>query len=187
LEDAMRALIVYESMFGNTHAIADRIADGMRPTFDVSVLPVSAVKDEVLSDFDVVVVGGPTHVHGLPGRRSRTAAAEMATKDGTLTLEPAAVEPGLRDWFKGLSAHPGKIAVAFDTRARGPAWLTGHASKGIARRLRRLGFHVAGARSFLVGKDNRLLDGECDRAASWGSVIAAAASVDREDRPALAK
>jgi flavodoxin len=26
----MRALIIYESMFGNTHAVADAIAEGLR-------------------------------------------------------------------------------------------------------------------------------------------------------------
>jgi flavorubredoxin len=38
---AMRAVIVYESMYGNTHEIADAIGAGLKPSFDVSVVPVS--------------------------------------------------------------------------------------------------------------------------------------------------
>ena len=36
----MRALIVYESMYGNTHEIADKIAEGLRPHGEVHVVPV---------------------------------------------------------------------------------------------------------------------------------------------------
>ena len=44
----MRVLIVYESMFGNTHAIADRIAAGFRSEDDVRVVPVrEATADQV--------------------------------------------------------------------------------------------------------------------------------------------
>src|SRR5438309_9375078 len=36
---SMRALVVYESMFGNTHLIADNIADGLRSDFEVTLAP----------------------------------------------------------------------------------------------------------------------------------------------------
>jgi flavodoxin len=53
----VRAVAVYESMYGNTHLIADAIGAGLRPIFDVSVVPVSKAGPEVLADADLVVVG----------------------------------------------------------------------------------------------------------------------------------
>ena len=37
----MRALVVYESMYGNTRAVAGDIADGLRADYEVTVLPVA--------------------------------------------------------------------------------------------------------------------------------------------------
>ena len=43
LEDviSVRALVVYESMYGNTHVIASRIADGLRADCEVTLVPVA--------------------------------------------------------------------------------------------------------------------------------------------------
>ena len=65
----MRALIVYESMFGNTHEVANCIADGLRPVYDVSMVRVGDATDEMVEAADLVIVGGPTHAHGLSGPR----------------------------------------------------------------------------------------------------------------------
>ena len=37
----MKAMIVYESMFGNTRIVAEAIAEGLRETKEVVLLPVS--------------------------------------------------------------------------------------------------------------------------------------------------
>src|SRR4051812_34813549 len=50
----MRAVVVYESMFGNTRAIAEAIADGMRPFAEVAVVPVSEADESRLEGCDVV-------------------------------------------------------------------------------------------------------------------------------------
>jgi flavodoxin len=57
----MRAVIVYESMFGNTHAIADAIGKGLEPMLEVVVVPLAEAGRERLGDADLIVVGGPTH------------------------------------------------------------------------------------------------------------------------------
>ena len=63
-------------------------------------------------------------------------------------------------------------AAAFDTRLQGPELLTGRASTGIGRRLHHYGFtEVAAPRSFLVSRDNRLLEGEADRARRWAESV----------------
>ena len=67
----MRAVVVYESMFGNTHAIADAIGKGLEPVDNVVVVPVVEAGRERLGDADLLVVGGPTHFHGMSRTRTR--------------------------------------------------------------------------------------------------------------------
>jgi hypothetical protein len=169
----MRALVVYESMFGNTHVIADHVAQGLRSHCEASVVPVGEASEDLLASMDLIVVGGPTHVHGMTSARTRKSAVEQAASTDDLELDPDAEGPGLRDWFDGLSARDGQRAAAFDTRIDGPSAITGRASKGIARRLRGHGFAlVAEPESFLVDKQSHLLVGEADRATTWGVVVA---------------
>jgi len=170
----MRAVVIYESMYGNTHTIADAIGRGLGPEHEVSVVPVADATPELLDGADLVVAGAPTHIHGMSRARSRQAAVEAAHKDGSgLTLEPHAQGPGLRDWFGTVGRVRG-CGVAFDTRLNGPATFTGRASKAIAKLLDRHGLtEIAPAQSFLVTKDNRLQPGEEDRAEQWGRELAA--------------
>jgi len=170
----MRAVIVYESMYGNTHLVADAIGAGLGSTFDVQVVPVAQATPEILADASLVVVGGPTHIHGMSRAATRKAAVEGADKPGSLLeLDPDAPGPGLREWFGSLGRYPAK-AAAFDTRLHGSAAMTGRASKGVARLLRAHGFDViAKPASFLVTKDNRLDLHETDRAREWGAGLAA--------------
>jgi menaquinone-dependent protoporphyrinogen IX oxidase len=76
----MRIVVVYESSYGNTHLIADAVAEGLRAGNDVEVVPVSEASQELITNADLVVVGGPTHVHGMSRERTRQAAAEAANK-----------------------------------------------------------------------------------------------------------
>jgi hypothetical protein len=170
---AMRALVIYESMYGNTHAIASHIGDALRSRYDVTVVPVSDATAEMVADADFVVCGGPTHAHAMTSSFSRQSAIDAADKDySELSVDPAAKGPGLRDWFQDIGHHD-TAAAAFDTRIDGPATLTGRACKGIARRLRRRGFRlVTSPESFLVDKKNHLLPGEDDRATRWGASLA---------------
>ena len=172
----MQAVVVYESMYGNTHLIADAIGAGLRTAFDVSVVPVSQASPAVLADADLVVVGGPTHVHGMSRASTRKAAVQAADKPASpLTVEPEALGPGMREWFASLGQYPVK-AAGFDTRVHGPAVLTGRASKGIAHLLGAHGFDViAEPESFLVTKQDRLEPQETERAREWGGKLAAAA------------
>jgi hypothetical protein len=170
----MRVVIVYESMYGNTHLVADAIGTGLKLSADVTVVPVSDANPELLRDVGLLVVGGPTHAHGMSRPATRKGAAEAAGKpDSGLTLDPDALGPGLRDWFGTLGHHEG-MAAAFDTRFSGPPALTGRASKGIARELRHHGFSLAAEpESFVVTKDNHLGASEGARAGDWGERLAA--------------
>jgi len=169
----MRALVVYESVYGNTHLVADEIAAGLRDAFDVTVVPVEGATAELVADADLLVVGGPTHVHGMSSARSRDAAVEAAKKDENLVLDPDAEGLGLRDWFDAMPGVDGTPAAAFDTRLDASPLLTGRASRGIARRLHKHGFRtIVEPESFLVDKQTHLLPGEAERARAWGDAIA---------------
>ena len=119
----MRAAVIYESMYSNTHKIADEIAAGLRTAADVVVLPVPD-DDVSLEGIELLVVGGPTHVHGLSRSSTRRAALEAAEKpESNLTVDDAAEGPGVRDWLASL-AMVDIYAAAFDTRMHGPEWVT---------------------------------------------------------------
>ena len=169
----MRALVVYESMYGSTHVIADNIADGLRGDYEVTVVPVGEATPELVAAADLVVAGAPTHLRGLSSARSRRMAAQAAAKDGSeLRMDPDAGGPAMQDWLKELGHRDG-LAAAFDTRVNGITLLTGQASRPIARLLKRHGYRlVAAPEGFLVCSHGTLLDGEASWARRWGMTIA---------------
>jgi hypothetical protein len=168
----MQALVVYESMYGNTHAVAVDIAAGLRATHEVTLVPVTRATRELVAAADLIVAGSPTHIHGMPTVTSRRMAVETARKQGSgLNLDPDADGPGLRAWLEGLNAG-NALAAAFDTRLSGFPALTGRASRGISRLLGSHGCRLlVPPESFLVSKQNTLLEGETERACSWGARI----------------
>ena len=170
----MRALVVYESMYGNTHVVAGNIADGLRSDFEVTLVPVAEASWDLIADADLLVAGAPTHMHGMSSRSTRRMAAEAAGKDGSgLRIEPDAGGPGMRDWLGDLGHRDG-LAATFDTRLNGVPAFTGRASRPMARLLKRHGRQlVAAPESFLVGSQNTLLDGETARARRWGMMLGA--------------
>jgi flavodoxin-like protein len=174
----MKVLVVYESMYGNTRTIAEGIGSGLGA--DTEVVPVREASPERVASADLLVVGGPTHVRGMSRPSSRKAARDAAGKPATtLTLEPGADGIGLREWFASLGTMSCR-AAAFDTRVDIPAIFAGRAAPRIARLLRHRGAQlVAPPHSFLVDKQNHLLDGEPVRAHAWGEDLAGAVSGQR--------
>ena len=84
----MKAVVIYESMYGNTHLIANAIAEGLRAHGEVTVVPVAEARATVVEDADLVVVGGPTHAHGMSRTATRKGAVDAARKPGSdLVLE----------------------------------------------------------------------------------------------------
>jgi len=174
----MEVLVVYESVFGNTHEVADAVAEGIRsasPSSQVRVAPVGEVTAEQAEAADAVVVGGPTHIRGMSHQRTRHAGAEGERKAAAERGQEPHVEhdaegPGLREWFDTLPRQRTAVpAAAFDTRA-GP-WIAGGASHGIVRRLKKHGFDVVAEEGFTIeGQEPvHLQDGELDRARRWGA------------------
>jgi hypothetical protein len=172
----MRAVIVYESMYGNTRAIATSIAAGLSATHEVTVVPVTRASAELAAAADLIVAGGPTHVHGMSTVATRRKAAEVGRQpDSGLAMDPDADGPGLRSWLAALRTV-NVLAASFDTRLSGPPVLTGRASRSISRLLASRGCRlVLPPESFLVSKQNTLDNGEAARACSWGAMLGEAA------------
>lgn len=187
----MNTVIVYESMFGNTRLIAERIARGIehhRSTAPTRVLvrSVAEVSAEEVAAADLLVVGAPTHAHSLPRHESRAQAAEWsADPKRHLDLEEHALDPGVREWLDRLPAAS-TLCAAFDTRADIPKPLSGAASHRIARRLARTGRQsVLAPESFRVTIGNHPEVEELDRAVVWGKSLAFASQVLRGSGPAI--
>ena len=114
----MRSLVVYESWFGNTQRIAERDRGGAagggagRSRHGGRALP-------SLEDVDLLVVGAPTHIHGLSSKRSREGALDQGAHG-----EPGI---GVRGWIDALPDGAG-------ARARGLRHARAHVRP--ARRLR---------------------------------------------------
>src|SRR4029079_8676747 len=109
----MKAVVIYESMYGNTHKIANAIAEGLRWHGEAVVVPIGDADASLLSDADLVVVGGPTHAHGMSHAATRKGAVEASAKPGSdLELDVGAdTRQGLREWFASVDQVPTNAAT----------------------------------------------------------------------------
>jgi hypothetical protein len=168
----MRALVVYESMFGNTRSVALAIADGIAATMPVETLEIEAAPTILPPDVGLLVVGGPTHAHGMTSASSRANAARRI--DGALVSGG----PGLREYLGSVRADREVVAAAFDTRIKGPMLFTGSAATTATKQLQKVRFkRVESPRSFVLDgatgpvADRMSLD-ELEAARSWGAALA---------------
>jgi hypothetical protein len=159
-ELTMQALLVVESCFGCTLAVARAVADGLRDA-GTAVEIVPAAQAPATVDADLVLVGAPTHNMGLPSSTSRASAAQKGA--------PAAGN-GVREWLERWTPGGARV-VSFDTGTGG--FLAGSAAKAVVKALRRRGTPCERGESFTVsGTAGPLADGELERARAWGRSLA---------------
>ena len=165
----MSALVVFESIYGNTRLVAGAVARGLSEWIEVEVLDVGSAPSKLMPEVALLVVGAPTHAFGLSRPNTRR---DAVTRAPSPVSEP---KTGVREWFDTLE-HAGKgvRAAAFDTRI-GRGWFPGSAARAASRRLGALGFKAAiGPESFyVVGGTGPLADGEEERARQWGFELGA--------------
>jgi hypothetical protein len=156
----MRALLVVESCFGCTLAVARAVADGLRDA-GTTVEIVTAAEAPSTAPAELVLIGAPTHNMGLPSSTSRASAAQKgAPTPGT----------GVREWLERWTPGGARV-VSFDTGTGG--FLSGSAAKAVAKALRRRGTPCERGESFTVaGTAGPLTDGELERARAWGRSLA---------------
>lgn len=169
----MKALVVYESMYGNTRHVAQAIAEGLKVAMDAQVLLVGEATATDVDDVQLLVVGAPTHAWSLSRRRTREAAAKDMDRKPGQPDPSAAVATGLREWLRSVKVHSSCRGAAFDTRLDRPRLFTGSAVRAIERGLRAAGFSLFGEpHSFRVtGTTGPLAFGEIERARQWGEAL----------------
>jgi hypothetical protein len=160
----MRAFVVYESLWGNTAAVARAIAEGMGP--DVHALSTAEATGEAVACVDLVVAGAPVFAFHLSSDKSR----EDIRRNPPKGPAPDLSHPSLRSWLAALPSGRGRSA-AFDTQVKGPF---GKGAPTIAEALEGKGYaRLADPIGFVVkGKTGPLRDGELERARAWGADLA---------------
>ena len=162
-----RALVVYESVLGNTQAVAKAIADGLGESRPVTVREVTEAPDTIPPDVGLLVVGGPTHAFGMSRPETRADAEKEAPG------HPVSTRRGIREWLEALSPGDGGVpTVTFDTRVDKPR-LPGSAAKKARKQLAHKGFpSFEEPHSFYVhGKAGPLAADELVRARAWGKEL----------------
>ena len=152
----MKALVIFDSVFGNTEKVARAIGGALGSAAEVPVLQVGSVKPAQLAGLEYLFIGSPTRQF-----RATPAITEFlaALPDGAL---------------KGVKA------AAFDTRIHLKNPLTrfivnrgGYADKIIATELVRLGAEqpIPSAGFIVLDSEGPVKEGELERAAQWAQNI----------------
>jgi len=155
----MKAIVIYDSVFGNTQKVAETIAAALRAKAEVEIVRPSAQALQLLSGSDLVVVGSPTR-----GFRPTEDMAALLKRIPVKALATARV-------------------AAFDTRFKADELKSvttrfvvktgGYAAKRIASQLTKAGGSLAAPPEGFYVEDieGPLKSGELDRAASWATSL----------------
>jgi flavodoxin I len=159
----MKAMVVYDSAFGNTEKVAQAIGQALGTPEEVKVVRVGSIGPGQMAGLTLLVVGSPTQ-----------------------KFRPLKTITG---FLKGIPNNglQGVKVAAFDTRAterdiqkvRILAFFVrifGYAAKPIADRLVNKGGHLAVPPEgfYVADTQGPLLEGELERAAGWAKRIVAA-------------
>ena len=111
----MKALIIYNSIFGNTQKIAQAIAQKLSETLTVQLVPAREATLSMLKEGEMLLIGSPTQQYNPT--------------------------PVVQAFLKQIpyDALKGVLVAAFDTRYRISFWSSGSAAWFIVRQLQRAG------------------------------------------------
>ena len=110
----MKAVVVYESLWGNTAVVARAVAEGIGE--GAVALPTKDAGADELAGADLIVAGGPVFAFHLSSERSRHDIAEHPEPGAPA---PDLSGPSIRAWLDELPAGTAAFA-SFDTEVRGP-------------------------------------------------------------------
>jgi flavodoxin len=171
----MKAIVVYESYWGNTASVAQAIAEGLGS--DSRAMSTAEAKAEALAGVDLIVAGSPIVAFSLPSEKTRN---DMAARpDKKAPSPPDLSHPSIRTWLVALpqagASGGGAVvhAAAFET---GFKLSPGGAAGKILKMLGEKGYQpIAKKQRFLVKASyGPMKEGELDRAKAWGAELAKA-------------
>jgi hypothetical protein len=162
----MNAVVVYESLWGNTAAVAQAIAEGIGS--DTKACSTGEATPELIADADLIVAGSPVFGFRLPTESMRVRAAADAAEKAPRPADLS--HPSLRSWLDALAPGHGR-AAAFETRIW---WSPRGATGSIEAKLRKAGYTPIdkGHRFVVEGTYGPLREGELAKARAWGSELA---------------
>jgi flavodoxin len=152
----MKALIIYDSLFGNTEKVANAIKEGIGKK-DTKVIKARNAAPEMLVGIDLLIVGSPVH-GGKPSADMKKFLSSISS--GSLKgCKAAAFDTGIPKEGQGKFI---KFIIG----------LFGYAAKEIASTLKKKGAQILAAETFFVlDKEGPLKDGELDRAKTWAKKL----------------
>jgi hypothetical protein len=167
----MNAVVVFESLWGNTAAVAQAIAEGIG--HGARAMPTSEARGAVIAEAELIVAGAPLLAFRLPTDAIRES---IGSDPSHAANPPDLTHPSMRSWLAALPTGSGSCA-AFETRIW---WSPGSSAKAIQRALVGAGYRaVAAPQRFVVtGKYGPLKAGELARARTWGETLAQAMRTD---------
>jgi len=158
----MKALVVYDSVFGNTERVAQAMGEALASQGEVAVVKVTDARPEHLSGVDLLLVGSPT-------RAFRPTPALM----GWIKALPAGALSGVRvaGFDTRISTEDANSAILrFFVRLFG--WAAPDIDKGLVRKG---GVQAAPPEGFYVAaSEGPLKPGELERSTAWAQRIGAA-------------
>jgi flavodoxin len=146
----MKALVIYDSLYGNTEKIAQAIGGALGA--EAKVVKAGQTNAAEIASYDLLIVGAPTQ-GGRP-------------------------MPAVKSFLDNIPADAlkNKKAAAFDTRVKSK-WVKifGWAATRIADVLKGKGVNLVAPPEgfFVTATKGPLVDGELERAAAWAKDIAA--------------
>lgn len=150
-------LVVVESYWGNTDAVARAVVDGLRSAgADAEIVGAAVAPVVIGAGAGLVLIGAPTHNMALPSPSSRRIAAQRGVP---------ADRTGVREWIQSVRFEGTPLVLTFDTHV---ARFSGSAARDAAKRLRRIQARV-GERFVIAGEPPVLVEGELERARAWGA------------------
>lgn len=173
------AVVLYESWFGNTRRVAERVTVGLLAAgVRAQAFRLDQADSQAVKNADLIVIGGPTHAHGISNEATRIEARHWSEDpDKKLTLETDPATSGLREWLEAAGPSARRFA-AFSTRADLAELLSGSAAHSIRRRLHKKGWTVFSPdESFIVPVSGNVVEEQLERAESWGRLLGSDLSV----------
>jgi flavodoxin len=162
----MNAIVVYESLWGNTAEVARAVAEGLGP--GARALRTDEASAADAAGADLIVAGAPVFGFKLSSPQMR----DGIRKNPGRGPAPDLSCPPLSAWLEALAPGSG-WGAAFDTQVRGPF---GKGAPEVASLLEAAGYApLAEPEGFVVrGRHGPLKKGETERARAWGEQLSRA-------------